>query len=80
MTTGHATHICHALSLNLYNIDEVFNLSAEIFPRIFSQHEFIFSEQDIGTYPIDIELLVDRSKSEDGTRGKLSFLPLWISN
>ena len=25
---------------------------------------------DIGTYPIDIELLVDRTPTADGTRGK----------
>ena len=36
----------------------------------FLQHEFLYSNMDIGTYPIDIELLVDRTPTADGTRGK----------
>ena len=34
------------------------------------QHEFWYSSKDIGTYPIDIELLVDRTETPDGTRGE----------
>jgi hypothetical protein len=34
-----------------------------------TKQEFIYSERDIGTYPIDIELLVDREPSEDGSQG-----------
>ncbi len=34
------------------------------------QHEFLYSNMDIGTYPIDIELLVDRTPTPDGTRGE----------
>ena len=34
------------------------------------QHEFLYSNKDIGTYPIDIELLVDRTPTPDGTRGE----------
>ena len=34
-----------------------------------TKQEFIYSERDIGTYPIDIELLVDREPTEDGQQG-----------
>ena len=42
------------------------------------QHVFLYSSMDIGTYPIDIELLVDRTPTADGTRGALDLETIQI--
>lgn len=34
-----------------------------------TKQEFIYYDKDIGSYPIDIELLVDRAPTEDGSQG-----------